>query len=473
MEACGRKEQKEIQGVMELQDFESMTPERRAEFIGEEVEAHRKSEAMKAADENRKYYETNNPAIAERKKMYAASLEEGDTLRAVAKENKYAANEKVASSFFRDITDAKVQYLLGEGVDVTALDEGGKDAVASVFAPISTQMKRMGQESLTDALVYRFGYTYMQVINGAVTLNAVPFCEVKAYRDRYGALEAVLRHYKRGKQEFAEWHTAEKVYPFRKGDEGWEAEPERWQIQTVKAYPDGTVEEMQGRGWPRIPWFEMRHNNDGTSSLTNSAKTMIRCYDVTVSDFANNLIDMQDVFVSLKADSAYSGQDYGETLELLRNFKVAENVEGVTTFEVPYQARKVLMDTMKADIYAALRGVDVGRISGGNLTNTAIRALYSDIDLWADQAQWHIEDWAREVMEAAAWYMGVTLPPVVVKMQRRMVFDEVANMDAMARQLNVVSRKTMLENHPLVTDAQAELERIDAEEAGAAYGEGL
>lgn len=454
-------------------DFESMAPEQRLEFIEKAVAEHKGGAELKAAQECRKYYETNNPAIAGRKKMYAASTEEGDTLRAVAKENKYAANEKVASSFFRDITDAKVQYLLGEGVDVTAVNEGDAEAVAAVFAPLSAQVKRYGQQSLTDALVCRFGYTYMQIINGAVRLNAIPYCEVKVYRDREDRPEAVLRHYKRGAREFAEWHTAAKVFPFRKGDDGWEAEPERWQIQTVKAYPDGTVEDQGGKAWPRLPWFEMRHNNDGESSLTNSAKTMIQCYDVTVSDFANNLIDMQDVFVSLKADSAYSGQDFGETLELLRNFKVAENVEGVTTFEVPYQARKVLMDTMKADIYAALRGVDVGRISGGNLTNTAIRALYSDIDLWADQAQWHIEDWAREIIEAAAWYMGVELPPVNVKMQRRMVFDEVANMDAMARQLNVVSRKTMLENHPLVTDAQAEMERIDAEEAGAAYGEGL
>lgn len=456
-----------------MHDFESMALEKRLEFIAREVDAHTTCADIADAHECRKHYKTNNPGIADRKKLYAAAVGDAGSMEAIAKENKFAANEKVASSFFRDITDSKVQYLLGEGVDVTALEESGKDAVEAVFAPLRVQMKRFGQESLAEALVYRFGYTYLQIINGTVSASVIPYCEVKAYRDRNDALTAVLRHYKRGAVEFAEFHTASKVYPFVKVEDEWEAEPERWQIQSVKVYPDGTAEAMEGKGWHRLPWFEMRHNNEGTSSLTNAAKTMIRCYDITVSDFANNLIDMQDVFVSLKADSAYSGQDYGETLEMLKKFKVAENVEGVTTFEVPYLARKTLMDMLKADIYAALRGVDVGRISGGNLTNTAIRALYSDIDLWADQAQWHVEDWVREIMEAAAWYMGVELPPYAVKMQRRIVFDEVANMDAMARQKGIISDKTMLENHPLVTDAQAEMERLAAQDLDAAYSEGI
>jgi hypothetical protein len=241
----------------------------------------------------------------------------------------------------------------------------------------------------------------------------------------------------------------------------------------VKVYGDGTTEAVEGgKGWSRLPWFELWHNNDHTSSLTNAAKTMIRCYDITLSDFANNLIDVQDVFISLK-DSYGSGGDWGEQLELLKNFKVGENVEGVTTFEVPHVAREVLLNMLKADIYAALRGVDVGRISGGNLTNTAIRALYSDIDLWADQAEWHIKDWVRDIVKTAADYLGLTLPPFKVTLTRRAIFDDVAQMDALSRQKGVISDKTIYENHPLVTDAQGELDRVNAQELDAAYSEGI
>lgn len=47
------------------------------------------------------------------KKMYAAqaTADDSGTFRAIAKENRFAANERVASSFFKDITDQKVKYM--------------------------------------------------------------------------------------------------------------------------------------------------------------------------------------------------------------------------------------------------------------------------------------------------------------------------------------------------------------------------
>lgn len=461
-------------------DFETLEPSKRLEFI-ENAVADFKARELKEAIEPLAYYDTNNPDIAARKKKYASSIVEeieGDSvMRAIAKENKFAANEKIASSFFRDITDSKAQYLAGEGADVNAVSGEDSDAaiVKAVTDELGEQIKRHGQACLTDALVFKAGYAYLQVINDRLRLSYVPYCEVKPYRDRTDALVNVLRYYKRNGCEFAEFHTPTTVYSFMKEKDAddWKFEEETPQIQVVKVYGDGTTEAVEGgKDWGRLPWFELWHNNDHVSSLTNAAKTMIRCYDITLSDFANNLIDVQDVFISLK-DSYGSGGDWGEQLELLKNFKVGENVEGVTTFEVPHVARETLLSMLKADIYAALRGVDVGRISGGNLTNTAIRALYSDIDLWADQAEWHVKDWVRDIIDTAAGYLGLTLPSYTVTLTRRAIFDDVAQMDALSRQKGVISDKTIYENHPLVTDAQNELERVSAQELDAAYSEGI
>lgn len=459
-------------------DFEKLEPKKRLEFIEEAVNGFRAKE-LKDAAEPLAYYDTDNPDIAKRRKNYATAvteLVEGESvMRAVAKENKFAANEKIASSFFRDITDSKAQYLAGEGADINAVsgDESDDATVKLVTDVLGEQIKRHGQACLTDALVFKAGYSYMQVIDGQIRLSYVPYCEVKPYRDRTDALVSVLRYYKRGGCEYAEFHTPAMVYAYRNGDDGWEFEEEYPQIKTVKVYGDGTTEVVEGgRGWSRLPWFELWHNNDHTSSLTNAAKTMIRCYDITLSDFANNLIDIQDVFISMK-DGYGSGVDWGEQIELLKNFKVGENVEGVTTIEVPHVARETLLSMLKADIYAALRGVDVGRISGGNLTNTAIRALYSDIDLWADQAEWHVKDWVRDIVTTAADYLGIALPQFKITLTRRAIFDDVAQMDAMSRQKGVISDKTIYENHPLVTDAQNELERVAAQEVDAAYSVGL
>ena len=457
-------------------DFESLGTDARVKYVGALVESFLGGERMRAADTCRKYYATDNPDIAGRAKCYASIDEHGN---AFAKSNPFASNEKVASSFFRDITDQKTQYLLGEGADVNALDDADEAhaAIAAVYDVMGEQLKRNGQEVLTDALVYGGGYTYMQVIAGRIKLAHVPYCEVCPICDDWDNIEAVARIYRRRGAQLCEIHTPAKVYEFAKADNErggkWVQTGERWQIQTVTVYGDGSMISSGGKAWPVLPWFEMRHNNDHTSSLTNAAKTMIRVYDITVSDFANNLVDVQDVFITLKKDGYGSGLDYGEQLDLLRKFKVTEGEATPTTVDIPFAARQVLLDMLKGDIYAALRGVDVGRISGGNLTNTAIRALYSDIDLWADQAEWWVKDWVCAIMDAVAAYMGVALPLYRVTLKRNAIFDQVAQMDAVARQKGVISDKTLFEAHPLVDDAQAELERIEAEQAGAVYANGL
>ena len=460
-------------------NFEELDAKARLRVIAEAVEGFSKSKRLARALECRKYYATENPDIAERRKVYAGVnvVEDAETpvntLQAVAKENQFAANEKVSSSFFRDITDAKVQYLAGEGADINALDDSGADTITRITDAIGmNQLKRIEQEGLTEALIYRFGYTYMNVVNGAIHLENVPYTEVIPFKDRRDNLEAVIRWYGRGEKEYAEYHTASMIFYFerdaKEANAEWEAAGEQPQIITTIHYGDGSSEVTGGKGWARLPWFEMRHNSTGTSSLTNAAKSMIRVYDVTISDFANNLIDVQDVFINLK-DSYGSGMDWGEQLELLKTFKVGEGVNGVTTVDVPYMARQTLLDMLKASIYESLRGVDVGRIARGQLTNTAIRALYSDIDLWADQAEWYIGDWVREIMGTVADYLGVTLPPYDVRFTRRAIFDEVEQMQAVAAQKGVISDKTLFENHPLVKDAQAELLRVEEQDAGAAY----
>lgn len=452
-----------------------MAQNKRAEAVGKRVGAFLTSDRMRKAAECLAYYDTDNPDIKARKKYYVGALEgDGGTISAVAKENRFAANEHICSSFFRDITDAKVQYIAGEGADVNAIEDGGADAVQGIYGPISDDMRRVEQECLTDALIFGHGYVYAQVIDGKFTLTSVPYTEVIPHHDEYGALDAVTRYYRRGGNEYAEEHTRDSVtkYERRDGDSEWRTVDVVPQVITTKVYPDGSREVTGGHGWARLPWVEMQQNKQGTTSLTNGAKSMIRVYDITASDFANNLIDVQDVFINLK-DSYGSGMDYGEQLEILRNFKAGEGVDGVTTFEIPYLARKTLLDMLKADIYAALRGVDMSLISGGQLTNTAIRALYTNIDLWADGAEWYLADWVREVMTLASECYGVELPAYNVTFTRRIVLDEVANMQAVASQKGIISDLTLWENHPLVKDAQQEAERMAAQELDPAYSQGL
>lgn len=454
-----------------MKDFEAMGAQNRARYVSKAVERFLGGGRMKRACECRAYYETNNPDIESRKKTYAGIVDEGeDTMHAEAVENKFASNIKVKCSFFRDITDSKVQYIAGEGADVTAKDDAQAEAVRALFEPIAENMRRVEQECLTDALTYGRGYAYMTVKNGAPWLEYTDYCEVIPDYDRYNRLESVIRYYRRGDREYAELHTPAKVWEFeREADEGggrFEETEERPQIAVRLTYPTGESEQVGSKAWAVLPWFEMRHSKDGKTSLTPAAQSMIEAYDITNSDFANNLVDFADVFMRI-GDTYSSGMDYGETIKMVKQFKVFEGQGEVQTVDIPYQARKELLQILKGGIYSALKGVDLTNIATGTTnTATAIKALYTDVDNWADQAEWYLKDWVSEVLQCAADYMGVSLPPVNIKFTRRMIFDEAAQMDAVARQKGIISDKTLLENHPLVTDAQAEYERLMNEQSG-------
>ena len=463
-------------------DFKSLSLDGKKKFIEKEVNDFKQSERLQEAEKCASYYETNNPDIMSRKKLYASMdeyIEDGSSfIKAVAKENKFAANERVASSFFPDIIDAKTQYLAGEGADVNAADESGAEIVAALNMELSRHIKRAGQAALKDAQVYGLGYAYLQVINGRLRLTKINYREVKPYYDKHERLEQVLRYYKRGECEYAEYHTAETVWEFMRDCEqsnaDFELVEERPQIAQVKVYPNGDIEQIQsGKKWCRLPWFELQHNETRKSALTNAVETMIRCYDIVISDFANNLIDIQDAIVCFKGDS-YTGGDIGEQMEILKNFKAIEGDAGILTAEMPYQARKEFAQIIKDNIYESLRGVDVSKIGGGQAqTATAINAAYTYIDLWADDAEWYMADWTEEIFRTAAEYKGYELPLINISFTRRAIFNEAEQMNAVAAQKGIISDLTLFEAHPLVKDAQRELERVAAQELDPAYSEGL
>ena len=114
----------------------------------------------------------------------------------------------------------------------------------------------------------------------------------------------------------------------------------------------------QGLSWGRVPFIPLWWNDEKQNQLY-TVKNWIDIYDITASDFANNIDDFQDVYWILKN---YNGQDLGEFMnevKRLRTIKVGSDGDAsAQTIQIPTEARQAFLQLARTEIFKGGMGVD-------------------------------------------------------------------------------------------------------------------
>lgn len=125
-------------------------------------------------------------------------------------------------------------------------------------------------------------------------------------------------------------------------------------------------------------------NQEGKSELTPAIQAKIDAYDNILSDFADNLARANDVYWVLNNFSGTT-EDIAEMLEEISRIKAVANLSdgsgsGATaephTIEVPYAARQAALNLLERALYNDYMALDMASLTGGSLTNVAIRAAW-------------------------------------------------------------------------------------------------
>jgi SPP1 family phage portal protein len=171
----------------------------------------------------------------------------------------------------------------------------------------------------------------------------------------------------------------------------------------------------------------------------------------------------------------YNGENLDEFFEQLKRFKaipVGENGDVKTeTQEVPTEARSTFLALTEKLIYKFGMGVNPDDLEG-TVTNVRIRALFSLLDLKANDFEAEVD----ASFNALLWFLNayyevynpaMVFEPSEVKLtfNRSMVINEKEQLESLVKQKGIISDKTLLENHPMVDNVEEEMERL-AEELG-------
>ncbi len=215
---------------------------------------------------------------------------------------------------------------------------------------------------------------------------------------------------------------------------------------------------------PFIPFF---NNNINTDDLVN-IKKLIDTYDKVFSGFVNDLEDIQEIIFIL---SGYGGTDLKEFIHDLKEFKAikvdADEGSGVSalTINIPVEAREKLLTITRKAIFEQGQGVDTQPDSYGDKSGEALKFMYSVLELKAGLMQTEFELAFGTFIKAICKYLKTDGKSITQTWTRTAIKSDTELADIAQKSSGIISRKTIVKNHPWVEDPEQEMKQIEEEEA--------
>lgn len=414
----------------------------------EEFERYFSIARLEEMRKGRAYYEGQND-ILERERTI------------IIRKNKYnlkhLSNNRIAHPFLRKLVDQKIGYLLSLPFSTHTDDETLAKRLALFFSKsFLRQLKAIGR----DAVVCGCGWLAVYYDeNGQLKTRRIapetiaPICD----EDDIDKISAIIRRYEQnGARMYEEW-TTNGVNRFI-DDNG--------ELRLIEEGGHFTIGE-QTFTWERLPLIQFRYNADAKPLIT-LLKPLIDDYDERVSDVANLLADTPNN-VKLVKGHVEDPEEFVRNLATLNCLFIGEggDVQNLES-RVDIATHEAHLNRLRKDIFDAGCGVDTQEAQAGDLSGTAIRYRYSELDL--DCKNMGAE--FAEALENLAWFIcedmrikgeGDHEAVIDVIWNTDHIINELQTVQILAASKGLISDATIIENHPYVTDPEAERQRIAEE----------
>lgn len=234
-----------------------------------------------------------------------------------------------------------------------------------------------------------------------------------------------------------------------------------------------------------VPFIPFWNNNIHTNDLKN-IKPLIDVYDKVYSGFINDLDDVQELIFVL---SGYGGTNLREFLSELKKSKTIlldDDAEkpGVSTLsiEIPIEARNSVLEATRKAIFEQGQGFDPQPENFGNQSGEALKFMYSLLEMKTGLMETEFKLGFSRLVRAICKHEGIKCGTIVQTWTRTSIKNDTELAQICRDSEGIISRQTILKNHPFVKDAEAEMKQIAKEEEedqakmeqyGAAFGNSL
>ena len=423
------------------------------DFIKSAINEYKESQEYRIACDADEYERENNITIMEFMR-YVCTMEGEKVVDFTA------ANNQIASNFLHRLVTQRVAYSLGNGISFASAEKvKGKDGKWTVQDKTKEALGKDFDTVLYSAgryaRLHRVSYLFWN-LDHADLFKATEFCPL--FDENNGALGAGMRFWSLDWNKkpvtvvFYEQdgYTKYRTKPGEKGLENLvEIEPKRAYKQKIahnNVDPDEIIGESNYSDIPIIPFWGSEHRQSDLVGM----RSKIDAYDLVKSGFANDLEDCAEIYWIV-------GNALGMTQDDLAKFRdrlklqhiVAADTDNTNitpyTQEIPTQARAVLLESLRTQIYEDYGGLDVISFSGGKAkTATEIEAAYQPMDEEADDFEYQCIKAVRGVLEI----IGIDDMPIF---QRNRVSNRMEQTQMVMMAANYLDAETVIRKLPFIT----------------------
>ena len=398
------------------------------------VRAYKSSPAFRQAVSANAYFRGENEEISRKTILRARRIEGHDAggRRRVRAQMEDVVGNRIGSGFLFRFICQENQYLLQNGV---TLPEEARVVLGRSFDHALTTL---GEKALLHGVAWGLWNGEGLEVLEAASSPLGGFAPL--YDEADGTLRAGIQFWQlsREKPLMLRFFEPEEVttWRFPQGGEAMLIRRER--------YPASFDDQP-----PIVPLYA---NADGLSEFTPAIKAKIDAYDRILSDFADNLDRANDIYWVLNNFSG-STDDIAETLAEIARIKAVAAVSDGSggsataephTIEVPYAARETALRLLRRALYEDAMALDTEALTGGSLTNVAIRAAMANLDLKADRYEWQLFSFVRELLKR----LGIDTD--AIRFHRQTIANELETVQAISLMRQDIDRATALKLNPLL-----------------------
>lgn len=454
-----------VQGLLKKAAKSGMTE---IEFYEMELAAWLQSDKRRFMQTGQRYYEGHHDIELKERKAIGANGKEQPLHN--------LPNSRLTDNRYAELVDQKVGYLLSKPVDIKTENKSYADALKEVFnARFRRKLKLLGEDSLNAGIAYLYPYAAPDG-SGIQFKRFAPEQVLPFWRDEeHEELDSFLRVYSttvyegRQRKEVlnVELYTLKGIRYFTWENDRLVPDVTKTDVDYLKR-PDGKT-----YNWERIPLVAFRYNSRELSLLSR-VKCLQDALNTLMSNFADNMLE--DVRSTVLILENYEGEDLSTFRKNLATYGVIKvgsddarrgDVRRLV-IEVNSTNYEVIIKLLRRAIIENGHGFDAKDERMGNNPNQMnIQSIYCDIDIDADSMEMEFQSSLEQLLWFINTYLGFfgkQPAPVEFIFNRDTPINESEVIKNCAASEGVISKETIVANHPWVVSADEELTKLEKEE---------
>lgn len=450
-------------------DFEQNGMMSTEDIIMQYINEFNMSQQKSWMQEGQKYYDAQNDIL--QRQTQKMNLSDGTVVEDPSK-----ANNKLVHPYMKNMVDEKCGYLLSRPFSLSSKNSEYVQQVQDVLGTdFQYDLNGIGIESSNKGIAFVHVYideagTFRYMLIPAE--QCIPIWKDSMHKE----LEALIRVYiqetyqGREKKDITkvEFYTVSSVMYYElNGDTlipDIQVNPSAQPIPHF--YSNG-----EGKSWGRVPFAVFKNNRSEFPDL-RYVKSLIDDYDLRSSDISNDLDECINFIYILRN---YGGQNLKEFMSDMKFFRAikTDSDGGVDTLtpHIDTETAQAHLERTKRDIKEMGQSVDMDLDQLGSApSGVALKFVFAGLDEKAENFAVELKRGFRQLLYFVNMYLSVTgkgnydNESVDITFNKDIAVNEVDTIANCKNSQGMISQRTIIANHPWVSDVDAEIAQMKAEQ---------